>query len=332
MWRKALALAIAVAAVLALHRLVVVPWRCSIVEGAVSKSTPEERSDDPFVRQRAQANVARIDACARRCSTNVNLAVLAGQNLMVLGRREAAIPLFQQALRYSQRPEIYMSLAIAQVESGDREAALQNSILAADFAGNAVLLDMPDGAIRFQAHEIAGARHERMMARAGKAHAKAILDGYFAAAVPAGTPMGFAGPGEAPSAAEEWTILNAAGETTTRVELSTRRQHVHAMHVAATKPGGGIKFKWPAAQYTNRVEAAVWVFVKRGRISIGSGNGKPPMANAFSKSTGKWERLEAVNVSCPAKMIVVQAASEEGAEFIVDHVRVRPTAGAPPCE
>ncbi|MEA2464013.1 MAG: hypothetical protein QOJ98_1760 [Acidobacteriota bacterium] len=332
MWRKALALAIAVAAVLAVHQLVVVPWRCSIVEGAVSKSTPEERSDDPFIRRRAEENVARLASCARRCRTNVNLAVLAGENLMVLGRREAAIPLYEQALRYSQRPEIYMALAVAQAESGDREAALQNSIRAADFAGNAVLLDMPDGAIRYQAHEIVGARHERTLARSGRVLAKAIIDSYFIAAVPAGTPMAFAGIGEAPSAAEDWTILNAAGETTTRVELSARRQRVHDIHVAATRAGGGIKYKWPAAQYASRVESVVWVYVKRGRISIGSGNGRPPMANAYSKKTGQWERLEAVNESCPAKMIVIQAASDDGAEFIVDSVRVRPTAGAPPCE
>jgi len=332
MWRKALALTIAMAAVLALYQFVVVPWRCSIVERAVSQSTPEERSDDPFIRKRAENNVARIASCAGRCRTNVNLAVLAAQNLMVLGRREAAIALFEQALRYSQRPEIYMALAVAQAELGDREAALKNSIVAADFAGNSVLLDMPDGAIRYQAHEIAGARLERAVTRSGRAATKAIIDRHFEPAVPAGTPMALTGSGEVPSAAEEWTIVNTAGETTTRMELSTRRQHVHAIHVAATKPGGGIKYKWPAAQYANRVQSVVWVFVKRGRVSIGSGNGKPPMANAFSKSTGKWERLEAVNESCPAKMIVVQAASEEGAEFIVDHVRVRPTVGAPPCE
>jgi hypothetical protein len=332
MWRNALALAIAIAAVLALHQLVVVPWRCSVVEGAVSQSTPEERSDDPSIRKRAEENIARISPCAGRCRTNVNLAVLGGQNLMVLGRREAAIALFEQALRYSQRPEIYMALAVAQAESGDREAALQNSIRAADFAGNAVLLDMPDGAIRYQAHEIVGARHERSIARSGRVVTKAIIDEHFDAAVPAGTPMGFAGTGEAPSAAEKWTIVNAAGETTTRVQLSTRRQHAHAIHVAATRPGGGIKYKWPAAEYANRVQSVVWVFVTRGRVSIGSGNGKPPMANAFSKTTGQWERLEAVNESCPAKMIVIQAASDDGAEFIVDSVRVRPTIGAPPCE
>lgn len=332
MWRKALALAIAVAAVFALHHVVVVPWRCGLIEGAVSRSTPSERSDNPIIRRRAQENVARILDCAERCKTNVNLAMLAGLNLMILGNEQAAIPLFEQALRYGQRPELYLALAIAQLEAGDREAALQNSIRAADFAGSSVLVAIPDGETRYRAHQVVGERHERMLLRSGRFVPQPIITGDFAAAGAIGTVSRLSGSGAAPSSAREWNIINVTGETTTRLEPSTRTPGRHALHVTTTRDGGGIKRPWPQDRYASRVRTTVWVFVKRGRVSIGSGNGKPPMANAYSTRTGRWEKLQAVNESCPAKMTVVQAASSDGAEFIVDEVRVHPTFAAPPCE
>ena len=65
---------------------------------------------------------------------------------------------------------------------------------------------------------------------------------------------------------------------------------------------------------------------------MGTGNGRPPVHNGVSAGTGRWEKLEAVNETCPARSIVIEAVDEEGAEFFVDEVVVRHTVAAPPCE
>jgi hypothetical protein len=81
-----------------------------------------------------------------------------------------------------------------------------------------------------------------------------------------------------------------------------------------------------------RTVTTAWVFVRRGRIYLGSGNGSEPIRNADSTTTGRWEKLEAVNQTCPVTLTVLRAYGPEGAEFLVRDVRSRPTLLAPPCD
>jgi hypothetical protein len=334
MMRNAAALAIVVVAAFALHRIVIVRWHCNNIEGAVNRATdaPLVRSDDYRVRQAAERNVALATECLDRCKTDVNLAVLTAANFMMLGRDDAAVPLYERALKYDQRPEIYFALAAAQSNLGMREAALQNAVAGADFAGLDGLAEIPDGTLRWRAHEIVGTRLERYRARSGAPPRRnVIVNGEFDEPGPRGPSVHIDGYAYVPSAAAQWELVNPYGSTTTTLVPSQRRPGGKAIRVTTTRELSGLRQRWPKTKPKGRVLTTVWVFVHRGRVSIGSGTGLGPMQNAFSTSTGRWEKLEATNEVCPATTTQVQAA-DGGADFIIDEVTVRETMAAPPCD
>jgi hypothetical protein len=332
--RKLGALAIVALAAFALHRIVIVRWHCNNVEGTVNRATdgPLGPSDEYRVRRAAERNIEVAKECLDRSKTDVNLAVLTAANFLMLGRSDAAVPLYERALQYDRRPEIYFALAVAQTHLGMREAALQNAVIAADFAGVEGLADIPDGAIRWRAHEIVGTRMERQRERSGAPPRRNVIaNSDFRQAGPRGPSVRVDGYGYAPSAAEEWELVNPSGSTTTALVPSQRRPGGKAIHVTTTQALSGLRQRWPRSRPKKRVKTTVWVFVNRGRVSIGSGTGQGQMQNAFSTSIGRWEKLEAVNEVCPATTTQIQAG-EGGADFIVDEVSVHETMAAPPCD
>ena len=72
------------------------------------------------------------------------------------------------------------------------------------------------------------------------------------------------------------------------------------------------------------------MFVRSGRVYLGSGNAPATNADINTMLTGRWEQLEASNRSCPANQTIIYAASD-GADFDVDAVTVVEWPG-PPCE
>jgi len=166
MRRNALALAVAVLAGLALHRLVVVPWRCNLLERRVSISTekawPLRGSHE--AREIAERNLSLLGDCPRLCRTNVNLALLEATSFRLLNRDSVAASLLENALRYERRPELYFSLGMTQLDVGSREAALQNFIRAGTFAGTSGFDEIPDPDIQARAYA-AVARHQRELER-----------------------------------------------------------------------------------------------------------------------------------------------------------------------
>lgn len=333
--RRLAALAIVVVAPFALYRLVFVPWRCNNIEGAVNRSLDIDGSLAPTgdfrLRDTAERNLRMLQACLDRCKTDVNLPVLAGANLLVLGRTEAAAQLYQRALQYDHRPEIYLALATAQSYLGQRDAAVANAVRGADFVGMEPLANLPDGLVRSRAYEIVGSRREHLRAQSGRPPSpNVIANGTFAEPGPNGPAVRVDGYAYAPSAAKQWELVNPFGSTTTQLVPSTRRPGGKAIHVTTTRELSGLRQKWEADS-RRRVRTTVWVFVNRGRVSVGSGTGQTQMVNAVSKTTGQWEKLEGINESCPATLTQIQAA-DTGADFIVDEVVVRETIAAPPCD
>jgi hypothetical protein len=286
--------------VLALHRLVVIPWHCNVVAGRVSASTdlavPAAGTDR--ARAAATSNLARLGECVTDCRTDVSLAMLAATNYRLLSRHGIAAAHLEEALRYERRPELYFELGQTQLEIGAREDALQNFSRAGTFAGTHSFADIADPEIRLRAYAAVGRHQENLLARQGRLDTRNRLAGAV------------------------WTAVNGA----------TQQREGGALHVLAPRADSGIEIAWPANEVVPRALTTAWVFVRRGRIYLGSGNGSEPIRNADSIATGRWEKLEALNQTCPVTLTVLRAYGPEGADFLVREVRSRPTLLAPPCD
>jgi hypothetical protein len=73
----------------------------------------------------------------------------------------------------------------------------------------------------------------------------------------------------------------------------------------------------------DRVESAAWVYVLRGEVAIGAGNGGNTGFDARTAEQGRWIRLSAPNGVSPANEFIIYAASPGGAEFFVAAASVR---------
>ncbi|HET7435897.1 MAG TPA: tetratricopeptide repeat protein [Thermoanaerobaculia bacterium] len=313
MWRKALAALVVLVACIALYRFVWTPFHCNYVRGRVTRLTADAWKDAGSFRSRemAMSNAVAISDCLARCKTDYALQMLAGSNFELIGRNEAAVAMYEEALRNNPRPEIYLALGIMQTKMGQRDAALKNFIRAGEFSGTSILLDIPDGALRWEAYRVVGARLDVAAAAMHQPRRNNIANARFE------------------SGADRWQPINGATAT---IESSQRRPSGRTLHVVANRADGGVQQIWPSANATPRVMTSAWVFVRRGRVYLGSGNGHVPLANATSTTTGKWERLEGVNETCPASMTILAAATADGADFLIDEVSATKTFAAPPCE
>jgi hypothetical protein len=129
------------------------------------------------------------------------------------------------------------------------------------------------------------------------------------------------------AAAGNWGLWNnPATDTSSRVEPTTRPGGTGWMLRVTTGAGGcGLVQQWastgngPAAG-----QAEAWVYVVRGSVTLGSGNGGSTGGDKVSSSAGQWERLAASSGSGPVNEVIIYAASPGGAEFLIDFVAVRP--------
>jgi hypothetical protein len=167
MWRSVVAAAIALAALAAVHRAVVVPWRCNVLAGRVSASTERAWLDRGGDRARAAAtnNIAILGDCADRCRTDVSLAMLLSSNFRLLNRNSVAAGLLEGALRYERRPKLYFELGDTQLELGFREEALKNFVRAGNFAGTYNFGEIADPDVRERAYAAVGRHEEELLAR-----------------------------------------------------------------------------------------------------------------------------------------------------------------------
>ncbi|HET7801547.1 MAG TPA: hypothetical protein VFL38_14080 [Humibacillus xanthopallidus] len=130
--------------------------------------------------------------------------------------------------------------------------------------------------------------------------------------------------GRSPSLGRDWQVVNPkGGRTEARLEPSTRGQEGWQLHIVANKPKSGVaqtfatKTTAPAA-----AEAAAWVFVIRGQVSLAAGPGGVMKPGAMSTTTGEWELLRAPASKSPVTQLVVLAQGG-AAEFIIDGASVR---------
>jgi hypothetical protein len=144
---------------------------------------------------------------------------------------------------------------------------------------------------------------------------------------PPGTLSGNAVGGQA--AAENWGLWNNADtDTTSRVEPTTRPGGTGWMLRVTTGAGGcGLVQQWAATGSGPAAgNAETWVYIVRGAVTLGSGNGGNTGSDAVSNTIGQWEQLSAPSGQTPVNEVIIYAASDDGAEFLVDFVAVGPAA------
>ena len=101
------------------------------------------------------------------------------------------------------------------------------------------------------------------------------------------------------------------------------------LHVSTTIDTAGlVQVFAPPDTGPVRVESAAWVYVLRGEVAIGTGNGGSTGFDSRTGERGRWIRLAAPNGGSPANEFIVYAASPGGAEFMVAAASVREP-GAP---
>jgi hypothetical protein len=130
------------------------------------------------------------------------------------------------------------------------------------------------------------------------------------------------------SAAADWTVWNNSDATTTTDLLpSTLSEGQQMLHVCTTGASCGLVQAFGATGTgPANVTSAVWVFVVRGVVGMGVGDGGNTGLDVLSTMQGQWEQLVAANGVQPANELIVYAAdgnaAPEGACFYVDAAAV----------
>jgi hypothetical protein len=128
------------------------------------------------------------------------------------------------------------------------------------------------------------------------------------------------------SAAEHWTTWNNPPATTITALLPTTREGGSGMmlHLITTAGSCGVVQQWANNDTgPSAAVAAAWVYVVRGTVALGSGNGGNTGFDVRSTTQGRWELLRAASGASPVNEVIVYATSEDGAEYFVDAVSVR---------
>ena len=312
--RRLAALALLLLAGFLLHRKVWVPHRCNVVKKELGTVIEREweRRHTAVAFDAGARNEPVIAEAVEHCPHDVALLMLAGSNQVLMNRYEAALRFYERALQHDRRPELKMAAGVALLNLGRREEALGHFVDAANFAGSDMLTEVPDAEVRFEAYRRYGERREKMLALRGRLDMRNLLEN-----------------ADFSQGARKWISVSEGGGTVSAsIVPSQRRPGGNAMHVVTTGERSGLRQALRRRDRRPRVRTSATIFVNRGRVCIGSGNGAL-MQNACTTGTGRWERLEGVSESCPAEMTLITAASPGGADFIIDDVAARLAIGLP---
>lgn len=133
------------------------------------------------------------------------------------------------------------------------------------------------------------------------------------------------------SAAEHWTVWLGASQPdaciitelvkvgSNCVPLNPNYVMGNMMHVKTTYGSAGL-----VASTTSKpkVSFSCWVYVIKGKVCMGVGDGGGTGCTVTSTSTCKWEKLEGVSTMSPANQVIIYAQKND-AEFYVDNVIIK---------
>jgi len=153
------AIVIGAMAIAAIGRVSYQPWRCSVMRRRLEPATLRlwERHDSS-VRSQARENAAMARACVGVTPYDSAQYMLAAANDRLAGDIGAAAAMYQTALRYDRRPEIYFDLGLMQLDLA-RTADAEESFVQAGSFDPFTILEIPPDDVR-----------NRVMQRVGQDH------------------------------------------------------------------------------------------------------------------------------------------------------------------
>jgi tetratricopeptide (TPR) repeat protein len=114
-------------------RGVIEPYRCNLrLKKATQTILFIHRMDAGGLRvsESARGVVQSLQPCVAACPNNVAASMVLAGAYRFLGNRREAIAVYQSALRYDRRPELYYNLGQTQLEDGQTGSGLRNLITA----------------------------------------------------------------------------------------------------------------------------------------------------------------------------------------------------------
>jgi IPT/TIG domain-containing protein len=129
------------------------------------------------------------------------------------------------------------------------------------------------------------------------------------------------------SAAADWTMhtSNDRAQVTTEVIKSNRILGGPSMlHITAGSNEGGVYQLFERDDHgPTLVVASVWVYVRRGRVVLATGNEGVTPTHALNGTFGSWEKLTACSDgSTTNNWFVIYSTAVEGSDFYVDQAKV----------
>jgi len=127
-WLKlAVSAAIIAGAFVTLRYVAWTPVRCHDVAMNVIRRTQrmEKWTDAIAITIATRENLERIEPCRHDLPWVINLQMLAGANYSAREMHEEAIRVYEEALRYDYRPEIYFNLGMELLKAGHVEESIE---------------------------------------------------------------------------------------------------------------------------------------------------------------------------------------------------------------
>jgi len=133
------------------------------------------------------------------------------------------------------------------------------------------------------------------------------------------------------SAAPPWTTWNNYAGTTTTKHLLSFMGRRGVIHVTTTGASNGLVQVWkPINTGPTKVANSASIFVKSGKVGMGTGNGGNTGVSAFTTGTDRWEIIKGTNSVCPANETIIYSV-DGPAEFYVDSASVVEVPTRVPC-
>jgi tetratricopeptide (TPR) repeat protein len=121
------------------------PLRCNDVAMLVTGNTQHinQIADPSLLTVLTRENLEKLEPCRRDVPWNVNLHMLAGANYAARDQHEEAVRMYEDALRYDHRPEIYFNLGVELLKLGRTEESIEPLTIACGIKSSMVN-EIPD--------------------------------------------------------------------------------------------------------------------------------------------------------------------------------------------